>query len=815
MDFSIRSKTQVQSKHSFFLFILTIMTANGTVRSTARLSFRSSDFCRRRDPLRLAVKIQTGRKRLRNEGSAFASTELFVRLSIKDGDLVWVESNEGDSIAVPVYLKVDPDEKDSELLTLHPTTAASLACACAWFDLPEDGARVWIQPCTDKPSEAATVTLRPLGRPVPNRNFQTTTLSSTIEFPSMGNTPRLLTLGSLLAVEDNTEIYVYEVYTINESTIQASFVNKTIYTSSHQTVWKMEPYPSSEPTRRLPRHRMESVPHPSAPTLQSMLLLPSSSPPTHKMVHVFGSHENHVDHLVRATADRLGMRYLPVHGLARFAHATGYVVSTGGLIDRLAGIKAALVMARQSAPCVLHLLGMNEEVSATDEPVRVMEEQQMWTALLGAMETFESTGESFWKFAPAIIVVLSTTSPLRPGPWMQNLVFPSVSLSIPDEMYARHVWDDDGTFDETILLGRTAAELVKLKGLYNAKVSKSPIEPRRVLEELCCRLDSQKETVITNIPTVRWDDVGGLAHVRSEVMDAIELPLRHPDLFQGNYRSGILLYGPPGTGKTLVAKAVATECGLPFLSVKGPELLGSYVGESEANVRQIFGTARLAAQQSKSEAAILFFDELDSLAPKRGGVGDGGGVMERVVSTLLSELDGRQSKGRVFMIGATNRPDLLDPSLLRPGRLDRLVYLGLATSTDDRAKILAALIRKFRLEDDPLSIAKRVVDDFPPNLSGADFSAIASEALMNSLQRLCIEAENEMQERQAQSGLNISLDDILDEWSDIRLVPVVSTEDLVEAAKHMIPSISPEELQRYDILRHQFSSPVTQSSSAK
>lgn len=169
------------------------------------------------------------------------------------------------------------------------------------------------------------------------------------------------------------------------------------------------------------------------------------------------------------------------------------------------------------------------------------------------------------------------------------------------------------------------------------------------------------------IPNVTWDDVGGLASVKEDILDTIQLPLDHPELFADGLkqRSGILLYGPPGTGKTLLAKAVASSCSLNFFSVKGPELLNMYIGESEANVRRVFQRARDA------KPCVIFFDELDSVAPKRGNHGDSGGVMDRIVSQLLAELDG-MSSGKtgndVFVIGATNRPDLLDSALLRPGR---------------------------------------------------------------------------------------------------------------------------------------------------
>jgi peroxin-6 len=193
------------------------------------------------------------------------------------------------------------------------------------------------------------------------------------------------------------------------------------------------------------------------------------------------------------------------------------------------------------------------------------------------------------------------------------------------------------------------------------------------------------------IPNVGWKDVGGLTHVKDAVMETIQLPLSRPELFAKGMkkRSGILFYGPPGTGKTLLAKAIATEFSLNFFSVKGPELLNMYIGESEANVRRVFQRARDA------RPCVVFFDELDSVAPKRGNQGDSGGVMDRIVSQLLAELDGMSDGGEgVFVIGATNRPDLLDQALLRPGRFDKMLYLGVSDTHDKQRTILEALTRK-------------------------------------------------------------------------------------------------------------------------
>lgn len=243
------------------------------------------------------------------------------------------------------------------------------------------------------------------------------------------------------------------------------------------------------------------------------------------------------------------------------------------------------------------------------------------------------------------------------------------------------------------------------------------------------------------IPNVTWDDVGGLASVKTEILDTIQLPLEHPELFADGLkkRSGVLLYGPPGTGKTLLAKAVATSCSLNFFSVKGPELLNMYIGESEANVRRVFQRARDA------KPCVIFFDELDSVAPKRGNQGDSGGVMDRIVSQLLAELDGMaEGKGGadVFVIGATNRPDLLDPALLRPGRFDRMLYLGVSDTHEAQQKIIEALTRKFKMHPD---IDLRSVAELCPfNYTGADFYALCSDAMLKAMSRKAEEVDRKI-----------------------------------------------------------------------
>ncbi|XP_062405100.1 peroxisomal ATPase PEX6 [Sardina pilchardus] len=298
-------------------------------------------------------------------------------------------------------------------------------------------------------------------------------------------------------------------------------------------------------------------------------------------------------------------------------------------------------------------------------------------------------------------------------------------------------------------------------------------------EDLSVALDTLQEMHsqalgAPKIPSVRWQDVGGLQQVKKDIMDTIQLPLEHPELAaMGLKRSGLLLYGPPGTGKTLLAKAVATECSLTFLSVKGPELLNMYVGQSEENVREVFASARNAAP------CIIFFDELDSLAPNRGRSGDSGGVMDRVVSQLLAELDGLHSTGDVFVIGATNRPDLLDQSLLRPGRFDKLVYVGINDNKDSQLQVLKAITRKFSLEPG-VSLAD-VVARCPPQMTGADLYALCSDAMMAAVKRK-IQGISE--------GLEAEDGDLL-----------LSAEDFQQALCNAQPSVSEQELLKYKLLQ--------------
>jgi len=237
--------------------------------------------------------------------------------------------------------------------------------------------------------------------------------------------------------------------------------------------------------------------------------------------------------------------------------------------------------------------------------------------------------------------------------------------------------------------------------------------------------------VLLESPNVKWEDIGGLEEPKQELMESVEWPLRYGSLFKhmnATPPKGILLYGPPGTGKTLLAKAVATESQANFISVKGPEFLSKWVGESEKAVRETFRKARQAAP------CVIFLDEIDAIAPVRGTSSDSG-VTERVISQILTEMDGLETLHNVIVIAATNRPDIIDPALLRPGRFDRLVFIG-PPDLEARKEIL-----KIHTKDKPLA------DDVDLNrlatkmehFTGAEIAAVCNEAVMLAIRDFVLE----------------------------------------------------------------------------
>jgi len=284
--------------------------------------------------------------------------------------------------------------------------------------------------------------------------------------------------------------------------------------------------------------------------------------------------------------------------------------------------------------------------------------------------------------------------------------------------------------------------------------------------------DKPAGEVISSIPRVTYEDIGGLNNETRKVREMIELPLKHPELFERlgvEAPKGVLLHGPPGTGKTLLAKAVAGETSANFTNLSGPEIMSKYYGQSEENLREIFKHAQ------ENAPSIIFIDELDSIAPKREEVT--GEVERRVVAQLLSLMDGLESRGKVVVIGATNRPNALDPALRRPGRFDREIEIGIP-DRNGRLEILQIHTRGMPLSKD-VDLAK--LADVTHGFVGADIAALAKEAAMRSLRRVLPDIDVQMAEIPSEilNRIQVDLKDFLDAFREMS--PSSLREVLVES----------------------------------
>ncbi|MBD3199565.1 MAG: CDC48 family AAA ATPase [Candidatus Lokiarchaeota archaeon] len=265
------------------------------------------------------------------------------------------------------------------------------------------------------------------------------------------------------------------------------------------------------------------------------------------------------------------------------------------------------------------------------------------------------------------------------------------------------------------------SEIIDPELLEQIEVTKEDFE--EAMKEV---LPSGIREVFVEIPNVGWDDVGGLDDLKQRLVEAVDWPLSHPKIFERmgiNPPKGILLYGPPGCGKTLLARAVASESKANFISIKGPELLSKWVGESEKAIREVFRKAKMAAP------CIIFFDEFDSIAPSRGRYGGDSGVTEKVLSQFLTELDGLEVMKDIVVIAATNRPDILDPALIRPGRIDRVLFVP-APEKEGRLEILKIFTEGMPLSTD---VDLKKLNEMTEGYSGADIETWCREAAMKAL----------------------------------------------------------------------------------
>ncbi|KAF9971157.1 hypothetical protein BGZ73_005940 [Actinomortierella ambigua] len=320
---------------------------------------------------------------------------------------------------------------------------------------------------------------------------------------------------------------------------------------------------------------------------------------------------------------------------------------------------------------------------------------------------------------------------------------------------------------------------------------------------------SAKREGFATVPDVTWDDIGALSYVREELQMAVVEPIKYPHLFRSvgiQSPAGVLLWGPPGCGKTILAKAVANESRTNFISVKGPELLNKYVGESERGIRQVFARARASAP------CVIFFDELDALCSRRDD--NQSDSSARVVNTLLTELDGMENRSSVYVIAATNRPDMIDPAMLRPGRLDKLLYVELPTPPE-RLDILKTLTKKSPLGSD-VSLERIAFDARTNRFSGADLASLVREAAVSALRstlrqrnamgkegELLTEREfaNEQARERSSTAAAAAAAATPGASSDVKPLIEIMWKDFEMAFSKISPSVSPQDKEKYDRLR--------------
>jgi len=406
--------------------------------------------------------------------------------------------------------------------------------------------------------------------------------------------------------------------------------------------------------------------------------------------------------------------------------------------------------ARKNAPAIIFIDEIDAIAPKREEVVGEVEKRVV-AQLLTLMDGLAERGR--------VIVIGATNRPdaldpalRRPGRFDREIEIPPPDKKARREILAVHTrsvpLDDDVNLDKIAEMthGYTGADLAALvkeaamnalrRFLAEKNVDLSKPIPSDLLRTLKVSMNdfiqamnmvhpSLLREVFVEVPEVRWSDIGGLEDVKQQLREAVEWPLKYQDIFERmgiRPPKGILLYGPPGVGKTLLAKAAATESGANFIAVNGPEILSKWVGESERAIREIFRRARMVAP------AIIFLDEIDSIVPARGSRVDSG-VTDRIVNQLLTEMDGIKPLRGVVVIAATNRPDLLDPALLRPGRFDRIIK---APPPDRKARleILKIHTRRVPLASD---VDLEKLADMTNGFTGADLEALVREAVMLAL----------------------------------------------------------------------------------
>jgi len=680
------------------------------------------------------VKLNVAEARSRDVGRKRAriSPNVMKELGIDTGDFVEIEGRTGSVLAQvwPSY----PEDEDKDIIRIDGTMRKAIGVSV--------GEAVTVRKAEASP--ATKVVLAPTGIEGKLRPEYAEYIESVLREELVG---KPLKRGEAITVP--LPFFGAELTFVVTNTQPTTnvFVN-----SSTEIQVREEPVKEGELAGEIPKVTWEDIGDldEAKRKLREMVELPMRQPELFKHLGIeppkgvllYGPPGTGKTLLAKALANEIGAYFIAISGPEIMSKYYG---------ESEQRLREIFQQAQENAPSIIFIDEI-DSIAPNREEVTGEVERRVVAQLLTLMDGLKERGK--------VVVIAATNRPnavdpalRRPGRFDREIEISPPDVKARKEILMVHTRNvplaEDVDLDKiaSITHGFTGADLAALvkEAAMNAirrfieekKVNlNEPIKPE-ILKELKVTwndfMSAMKDMnpslireIYVEVPNVRWSDIGGLDEAKQQLKEAVEWPLKYPEIYEKmgvRPPRGILLFGPPGTGKTLLAKAAATESEANFIAVRGPEILSKWVGESEKAIREIFRRARQVAP------TIVFFDEIDSIAPARGFRYDTSGVTDRIVNQILAEMDGIQPLSNVVVIAATNRPDILDPALLRPGRFDRLVYIP-PPDKQSRLSILKIHTRKVPLASD-VDLDK--LAEMTEGYTGADLEALVREAVMLAL----------------------------------------------------------------------------------
>ncbi|MFP3268920.1 MAG: CDC48 family AAA ATPase [Desulfurococcales archaeon] len=680
------------------------------------------------------VKLNVAEARSRDVGRKRAriSPNVMKELGVDTGDFVEIEGRTGSVLAQvwPSY----PEDEDKDIIRIDGTMRKAIGVSV--------GEAVTVRKAEASP--ATKVVLAPTGIEGKLRPEYAEYIESVLREELVG---KPLKRGEAITVP--LPFFGAELTFVVTNTQPTTnvFVN-----SSTEIQVREEPVKEGELAGEIPKVTWEDIGDldEAKRKLREMVELPMRQPELFKHLGIeppkgvllYGPPGTGKTLLAKALANEIGAYFIAISGPEIMSKYYG---------ESEQRLREIFQQAQENAPSIIFIDEI-DSIAPNREEVTGEVERRVVAQLLTLMDGLKERGK--------VVVIAATNRPnavdpalRRPGRFDREIEISPPDVKARKEILMVHTRNvplaEDVDLDKiaSITHGFTGADLAALvkEAAMNAirrfieekKVNlNEPIKPE-ILKELKVTwndfMSAMKDMnpslireIYVEVPNVRWSDIGGLDEAKQQLKEAVEWPLKYPEIYEKmgvRPPRGILLFGPPGTGKTLLAKAAATESEANFIAVRGPEILSKWVGESEKAIREIFRRARQVAP------TIVFFDEIDSIAPARGFRYDTSGVTDRIVNQILAEMDGIQPLSNVVVIAATNRPDILDPALLRPGRFDRLVYIP-PPDKQSRLSILKIHTRKVPLASD-VDLDK--LAEMTEGYTGADLEALVREAVMLAL----------------------------------------------------------------------------------